>query len=204
MYRLRADNLSKRFGVRKVFQDISFELTTGQVFIITGPNGSGKTTLLMTLLRQFRPATGTVTFSSDDNILADEELRAQTALVAPYLSLYDALTAEENLNFFITVSGGRVEGQEINRVLNQVGLEGRGSDLVGEYSSGMKQRLKFAIALLRKPGFLFLDEPTSNLDASGKEMVYRIIEQSKQTRIVVIASNEQEDERAATKQIRLT
>lgn len=187
-----------------MFQDISFELTTGQVFIITGPNGSGKTTLLMTLLRQFRPATGTVTFSSDDNILADEELRAQTALVAPYLSLYDALTAEENLNFFITVSGGRVEGQEINRVLNQVGLEGRGSDLVGEYSSGMKQRLKFAIALLRKPGFLFLDEPTSNLDASGKEMVYRIIEQSKQTRIVVIASNEQEDERAATKQIRLT
>jgi heme exporter protein A len=109
------------------------------------------------------------------------------------LSLYDHLTAEENLKFFASVAGDRVTGKEINNLLKGVGLEGRGLDDVAGYSSGMKQRLKYAVALLNKPAFLFLDEPTSNLDEAGKKIVTEIIERYRTESIIVIATNEKQE-----------
>ncbi|MFZ5979976.1 MAG: ABC transporter ATP-binding protein [Candidatus Zixiibacteriota bacterium] len=190
MYKLSAEKLSKRFGSRKVFEEISFELTTGQTLAVIGPNGAGKTTLLLTLMGGYTPSRGKVTYLFDNKILDEETLRDKTALVAPYLNLYDSLTAEENLVFFMTMAGGSVTGKEISALLERVGLTGRGDDLVGSYSSGMKQRLKYAAALLKKPIFLFLDEPTSNLDEAGKKIAFDIIEELKQKIIVVIATNE--------------
>jgi heme exporter protein A len=193
VYRLNAQNLSKRFGTRKVFKDISFELATGRSLAVVGPNGSGKTTLLLTLLGGYTPSRGEVGFYEDDRKLDADTIRDQTALVAPYLNLYDSLTAEENLVFFKAVSGGSVTGKELNSLFERVGLAGRADDPVGSYSSGMKQRLKYAAAILKQPAFLFLDEPTSNLDDDGKKIVFDIIEEFKKTSIVVIATNEAEE-----------
>jgi len=190
MYKLSAEKLSKRFGPRKVFADINFELTDGQSLAVVGPNGSGKTTLMLTLLGGYHPSRGKVLYLNDGQVISDESLRDKTALVAPYINLYDSLTAEENLVFFTTMAGGRVTGKELSGLLERVGLEGRGDDPVGSYSSGMKQRLKYAAAILKKPEFLFLDEPTSNLDEDGKKIVFDIIEEFKQKSIVVIATNE--------------
>ena len=114
-------------------------------------------------------------------------------MISPYLNLYDQLTAEENLKFFSTVSGLNITGKEIEALLVRVGLGGRGMDYVGGYSSGMKQRLKYATALLKNPGFLFLDEPTSNLDDDGKQIVFDIIKEYKPQSIVIIATNDKED-----------
>lgn len=197
MYTLSVTGLAKRFGPRKVFSDISFELTTGQSMAIVGPNGSGKSTLMMVLLAGLTPSRGTVTYYHDDRVLDDAAVRSATSLVSPYLNLYDSLTAEENLTFFSTVSGGNVTGKEINALLARVGLEGRGADLVGAYSSGMKQRLKYAVALLNQPAFLFLDEPTSNLDEAGKKIVFDLVEACRATSIVIIATNEKEEQALA-------
>lgn len=197
MYRLKADHIFKRFGSRKVLNDLSFELQTGDSMAVVGPNGSGKSTLLMLLLAVGRPTRGTIEYSLDGESLDDSAVRSATSLVSPYLNLYDTLTAEENLVFFAAVSGRAVQGKEINSLLNRVGLEGRGADPVGAYSSGMKQRLKYAVALLSKPAYLFLDEPTSNLDEDGKRIVTELIEEYRGQTIIVIATNEPEEQRLA-------
>ncbi len=195
--------MAKRFGGLKVFSDISFELRTGEVMAVVGPNGSGKTTLLMMLLKIGHPTRGDVNYYLEDNQLSEEDIRSSTALVAPYLILYENLTAEENLQFFASVSDAGLTGKEINGLLVQVGLKGRGLDLVSAYSSGMKQRLKYAVALSSKPAFLFLDEPTSNLDEEGKQLVFDLIEQHRKTSMIVIATNEREEQELADKLCRV-
>lgn len=203
MFRLTAKDLAKRFGARKLFSALNFELTTGDSLAVIGPNGSGKSTLLLTLLGLQRPTKGSVTFAEGDTELDDAARRRLVSFVSPYLNLYDQLTAEENLKFFITVSGGHVTGKQINKVLQQVGLEGRGVDPVAEFSSGMKQRLKYALALLSNPAYLFLDEPTSNLDREGKKIAVQLVEQLRADSILIIATNEEEEYQLATAQCRL-
>jgi len=193
MYELTARGLGKRFGARKVFADINFSLATGDSIALTGRNGSGKTTLLMVLLALQRPSAGKVEYRKNGGSLDNDTVREHSSLVGPYLNLYDQLTAEENLIFFATVAGSSVTGKRINQLLERVGLEGRGSDLVRAYSSGMKQRLKYAVALLKEPAFLFLDEPGSNLDAAGKKIVAGIIEEYRSKSIVIVATNEKEE-----------
>ncbi len=193
MYTLKVSDLAKRFGARKVFADINFELRTGGSIAVVGPNGSGKSTLLKVVLKLLRPNKGTVDYSCDGEGLDESSIRERTSFVAPYLSLYDHLSGEENLKFFSAVAGEHVTGKEINALLMRVGLEGRGGDYVADYSSGMKQRLKYAVALLNEPGFLFLDEPTSNLDEEGKKTVAGIIEQHRKDSIILIATNEPQE-----------
>ncbi len=203
MFSLTADNLGKRFGERKVFAEVSFDLSTGDSLAITGPNGSGKSTLIMLLLGYHHATRGEISFREGDEKLAESRIRSRTSLVSPYLNLYDHLTGEENLTFFTTVAGGHVTGKRVDELLALVGLEGRGVDMVGSYSSGMKQRLKYAAALLNEPAFLFLDEPTSNLDEHGKEIVANIIEDYRQKAIVVVATNEKEELSFASQLCRL-
>ncbi len=193
MHKLKVTELSKRFETRKVFTKISFELETGQSLAVVGPNGSGKSTMLKVLLSLLRPTRGKVEYLQDGQEMSDGQIRGAVSFVAPYLNLYDHLTAEENLKFFSTVAGSNITGKEINSLLNKVGLEGRGEDFVIGYSSGMKQRLKYAVALLNQPKYLFLDEPTSNLDEAGKRVVNNIVEEYRGRSIIIIATNEKEE-----------
>jgi len=203
MYSLVATNLAKRFGRRAVFSDVSLEVSAGQALAVVGPNGSGKTTLLLALLGAHHVSRGRVTFLQDDSPLDEAAIRSRTVLVSPYLNLYDNLSAEENLVFFVSVAGGQATGRELQQAMERVGLDGRGGDLVRSYSSGMKQRLKYALALLRDPGFLFLDEPSSNLDEQGKKMVFGLVEEYRSDRVVVIATNEREEQDLAQQVCRL-
>lgn len=203
VFRLKVADLAKRFGSRKVFSGLTFELSTGDSLAVVGPNGSGKSTLLMTLLSLYRPTKGQVEYFEEDHTLDEFQVRSHTSFVSPYLNLYDQLSAEENLKFFSAVGGGAVTGKQINRLLKKVGLDGRGSDLVVEYSSGMKQRLKYAVALLKNPAFLFLDEPNSNLDKEGKQLVADIVKKYRSQCITIIATNNEKESHLAQKQFRL-
>jgi heme exporter protein A len=203
MYSISASSLGKRFGDRKVFSEISLSLRTGQSLAITGRNGSGKSTLLSILLGIVRPTRGEVRFRCDGDLLDDALIRATASLVSPYLNLYDQLSGEENLSFFATLSGVNLTGKEVDALLVQVGLEGRGVDLVGTYSSGMKQRLKYAAALLKDPAYLFLDEPTANLDTDGKQIVQKIIDDRRASSVILIATNEEAEYSLADEVLRL-
>ena len=137
-----------------------------------------------------RPTYGQVLFCQDDRVLGPEERRRLIGLVAVDVAMYGELTAWENLSFFARVRGLRLGREEGERLLDEVGLAGRGDDLVQTYSSGMRQRLKYACALLHRPPFLLLDEPGSNLDEAGRALVERILLRQRERGLVVLATNE--------------
>ena len=203
MFRITVTDLAKRFGSRRLFQDLSFELATGDSLAVTGPNGSGKSTMLQILLGLTRPSRGTVAYSGEETLLEHRQRQQLTGFVAPYLNLYDQLTGEENLKFFSSVVGRPVTGKEINTTLEKVGLQGRGLDPVGHYSSGMKQRLKYAVALISQPAFLFLDEPSANLDDAGRGLVSELIARNRERTILIIATNEKGEADLAGHRIQL-
>ena len=118
-------------------------------------------------------------------------------LLAPYINLYDELTCYENLEFFykLKINQHRKKDVEenINQLLKKVNLYKRRNDLVKNYSSGMKQRLKIAFAILNDPLILIMDEPRTNLDEDGIENIYNIAEKQKKNGILIVATNESED-----------
>jgi heme exporter protein A len=124
-------------------------------------------------------------------------------MVSPEMALYEMLTGYENLRFFATLAGMYSNRSSQDELLERVGLAGRGDDLVMAYSSGMKQRLKYAVALLAKPAILLLDEPTANLDEAGKRIIGEIMTRQKSEGILIIATNEAEDLNQVESVIRL-
>jgi len=203
MYRLEVKNLSKFFDVRSVLRDVSFSLEVGGSLALIGPNGSGKTTLLKIMAGLLAPTRGRVVFSGPDGLLNKDKVRELLSYVGPEMTLYDALTGEENLRFFAAMRGIGLTVEEIASRLEKVGLGGRGGDRYGAYSSGMKQRLKYAVALLNRPVFLLLDEPAANLDDDGRRIVSDIISCQKQSGILIIATNEEREYAGAERQYRL-
>lgn len=185
--KLKLDKITQKFPGRKVFRDISIEVEKGEKLVITGPNGSGKTTLAKIIGAMIRPSSGVVKMELDDKTISGSGIIPYIGLVAPDLFLYDELTGAENVRFFASVANCDLES--VAPLFTRFGLEGREDDLVRSYSSGMKQRLKYVLALLRKPPLLILDEPTANLDEAGRLMVKEII--TKHDGITVIATNEQ-------------
>jgi len=185
--------LTKAYGRRRLFADISVIIPDRSVFVLHGPNGTGKTTLLRIICGHVPATSGEVEITVDGRLLAREERREHIGLVSPDLELYGELSAVENLEFFAGVRGLPFSLEKARNLLASVGLAGQGRDLVDTYSSGMKQRLKYAYALLHEPRILLLDEPTSNLDETGVAVVAEIIRRQKERGIVIMATNEPEE-----------
>jgi heme exporter protein A len=114
-------------------------------------------------------------------------------MVAPYLQVYEEFTALENLALIDSIRGGAHTAAEYDRLLALVSLDRRKHDFVRTFSSGMKQRLKYALAWMERPPLLLLDEPRTNLDAEGIGMALGLVEEHRKEGIVIIATNEQED-----------
>ena len=200
---LTVEKLSKSFGERKVIRDLSFMVSVPGSLGITGRNGSGKTTLMKILCRLVPPTKGKVAIRDGDAEIASADCFNYLKMISPEMALYEMLTGYENLKFFSTLAAVRLDHTEQDELLERVGLIERGDDLVAAYSSGMKQRLKYAVALLAKPAILLLDEPTSNLDDAGKAVVREIIARQKSEGMLIIATNESEDLRQVEHVIRL-
>jgi heme exporter protein A len=203
MYAVEVTKLSKRFGTRRVLDNLSFSLTVGDSLAVVGKNGSGKTTLLKILAGLTDPSSGTVTFSDEKTKLDRAGVRNRLSYIGPELTLYDSLTAAENLIFFAAMRGISIDSHRVEAILTGMQLAGRGGDFYGAYSSGMKQRLKYAVALLNDPAFLLLDEPTANLDDEGKAVAVEIIARQKKNGVVIVATNEAGEYGFADKFIRL-
>ena len=169
------EQVGHRFGARKVFSGVNMQAHAGQVCVIAGANGSGKSTLLRIVAGLLAPAEGAVSVQCAGRTLDPVARRSVLGYVSPDLTLYRELTGAENLEFFGRLRGMTLTHDDLVAALTEVGLRGRGRDLVGAYSSGMRQRLKYAFALLCRPPLLLLDEPTANLDVDGIAMVERVV-----------------------------
>ncbi len=203
MITLKVEKLSKHFGDRKVLKDLNFEVAAPGAIGITGLNGSGKTTLMKILAQMLTPTKGNVTLAIEKKAVPAEHFLDHIKMVGPEMALYEMLTGYENLRFFGKLAGVKMDRTEQDALLAKVGLTGRGDDMVGAYSSGMKQRLKYAVALLGRPKVLILDEPTANLDEEGKAIVGTIMAEHKREGILVVATNEAEDLTRVERVIRL-
>ena len=192
-FSLQAHSLQKSFGRRLVFCGITFNLNKPGVLGISGPNGSGKSTLIKILAGINSPTKGQVIHSDNGKEIISEKIHNYIGFVSPYLVLYNEFSAWENLNYFALIRNISFDKSKVESLLDQFLLLNRKDDLVKAYSSGMKQRLKFIFALMHSPAFIFLDEPTSNLDDEGKQTVYNLIKSESEKAIVIVASNEKND-----------
>lgn len=187
---VHAENVSRKFGAATVFKNISFRLESGSSMAITGPNGSGKSTLLQIVAGLQRATSGRVTLKVNGSEITAENFSSHAGYTGPMVNPYDMLTAEENLAF---TAGDKSGAEQIGEMLNYFDLYRHREKIVKHYSSGMKQRLRLIHALISSPSIILLDEPCSNLDSPGKDKLFAKIEELKAGRILIIASNEQDE-----------
>jgi heme exporter protein A len=161
---LRFTGIRRRFGRLSVLRDVSGAAEAGSVLLVTGPNGSGKSTLLRCLAGLLAPEAGTVEHIEEGQALDAAGRRRRVGLVAPDLAFYEELTAAENLYFFAHLRG--IPAARVDELLARVDLPP--DRLAGALSSGMRQRLRWAWAMLHSPRVLLLDEPFQNFDAPGE------------------------------------
>ncbi|MFM7775267.1 MAG: ABC transporter ATP-binding protein [Candidatus Kapaibacterium sp.] len=159
--------LAKSFKGFQAVRDVSFHVEKGDVFGFLGPNGAGKSTTLRCVLSLIRPDSGAIELFGMPLRTSREAVLARIGCIIERPDFYRYLSARRNLEIFGRISGARISKRDIDRVLDIVGLAGRGDHAVRGYSQGMKQRLGIALTLLHDPELIILDEPTNGLDPQG-------------------------------------
>jgi heme exporter protein A len=191
MNELIAEGVGQRFGQRVLFRRLDLTASGGETLAVTGSNGSGKSTLVRILAGVQTPTRGRVVLRLEGADVPDDERPFRVGLVAPYLNVYDGFSPRENLEFIARARRLPAAGERIRATLERVALADRSDDYVGTFSSGMKQRMRFAAALLADPPVVLLDEPTSNLDEAGIRTVADIVRACiEDGKVVVVATND--------------
>ena len=173
---LTVERLSKRFGERVAFEDVSFEVGYGEVFGFLGPNGAGKTTTVRTLGTLISPSSGSAMVAGIAlSAASGPAIRSRISIMPESPGLYLRLTVMENLQCFAGLYELDDVRGRIDRALRAVNLADRAGDQCGALSKGLRQRVALARALLSDPAVLFLDEPTSGLDPVATREVHELI-----------------------------
>ena len=185
---IRLEGLIRQYGDRIALDGLDLELAEGRTLAVLGPNGSGKSTLLRVLATLLRPSSGEVSVLGCR--IPDEgwKVRGRIGYVGHEPLLYRDLTGRENLLLQARLNGmDRASAAEaIERDLQLVGMDARADDPVGGYSAGMRQRISICRAMIDRPPLVLLDEPDSNLDPEGRELVRELIGPSPgRTRVLV-------------------
>lgn len=185
------EGLGKRFGRRWIFRGVTFSLVSGQCLVVLGHNGAGKSTLLKVVCG-LEPASEGVTETPD--------LRTRVAASTLDSSLYSALSATEHLEL-----AGQLRGvpPRCSEMLARVDLSYAADVWAGQMSTGMRARLKLALALQTDPDLLILDEPGAGLDEAGRALIESVIEEQKGRGAVLIATNDPAERRFATHELLL-
>ena len=174
---ISVNNLSRQFGDFKAVDRVSFEVNRGEIFGFLGPNGAGKSTTIRMLTGLLLPTSGEGRVGGFDIIRENDRIKQTIGYMSQRFSLYEDLTAEENLTFFGGVYGlpaARLR-ERLTEVLRLVGLEDRRRQLTRTLPLGLKQRLALASAIIHEPAILFLDEATSGVDPISRRNFWDLI-----------------------------
>ena len=186
------DRVEKTLGKNKVLRDISLEARAGEIFGLLGPNGAGKTTTLRVICTLLAPDVGSVKVLGFDTQSAPEEVRRRVGVVTADIGVYARLSARENITYFAELSG--VPKGEVNRrvdaVLDRLGMVSFANQRADSLSSGQKQKVAIARAIVHDPEVLMFDEPTSNLDVlASREIREFMVESRERGRCVIFSTH---------------
>ena len=168
-----ASDVARRFGANWVLRGANVHVSAGEVVGLLGANGSGKSTLLRILATLIRPNAGSAKVCGYDVVREAQQVRASVGFLAHVPGLYDDLSARENLTFAAAMLDR--DDRDVDGVLDRVGLSAVAGQPVRGFSSGMQRRLAIARLMLVRPRVLLLDEPYSNLDTAGLDLVNTLI-----------------------------
>lgn len=172
-----AEELTKCFGDFTAVDRVSFRIHPGEVFGWLGPNGAGKTTTIRMLLGLIQPSSGKLSVLGFDPVTQTKTMQARVGYMSQLFTLYNDLTARENIRFYGRVYGLRREAlaQRQEEILHMAGLEGREDTLTANLSGGWKQRLALGCAIVHNPKVVFLDEPTAGVDPISRREFWGLI-----------------------------
>ncbi len=188
-------NLTKQFGARVAFENVSFNVQRGEVFGFLGPNGAGKTTTVRALSTLIAPTSGSAHVAGLELIAENGyNIRQRIAVMTELPGLYLRLTVNENLEFFAGLYGYHQAQSRIDAALEAVNLSSRKNDLCGSLSKGLRQRVGLARALLNDPEIVFLDEPTAGLDPVASLEVHNLINSLRSKGVTIFLTTHRLDE----------
>jgi ABC-type multidrug transport system ATPase subunit len=194
MFSVDINSIEKSYGTVKALQETSFNVSKGELFGIIGPDGAGKTTLFRILTTLLKPDTGKATVEGFDVVKDYKKIRQIVGYMPGRFSLYQDLSVQENLEFFATIFGTTIEKNYdlIKDIYSQI--EPFKNRLAGKLSGGMKQKLALSCAMIHKPEVLFLDEPTTGVDAVSRKEFWEMLIRLKNNGITILVSTPYMDE----------
>jgi len=201
------NNIIKRYGSKKAvitaLQGVSFDVKQGELFGIIGPDGAGKTSLFRILTTLLLADEGTATVDGFDVVKDYKSIRQRVGYMPGKFSLYQDLTVKENLDFFATIFNTTVEENYalIKDIYSQI--EPFKERKAGKLSGGMKQKLALSCALIHRPSVLFLDEPTTGVDAVSRKEFWEMLTRLKEQGITIIVSTPYMDEASLCERVAL-
>ena len=185
-------DLAKRYGNQWIFRNLNSSFNSGKIYGIQGRNGSGKSTLLQIISGFLSYSKGQVHYSTENNTISRSDIYKYISYVAPYVSLIDALSLREMIQHHYQFKSYPA-GMNYQLILAKLNIPADEDQIISEFSSGMKQRLKLGINIISKSPILLLDEPTSTLDQDSKSWYTNLLSENNRDKVIIIASNEQKD-----------
>jgi sodium transport system ATP-binding protein len=193
---VRVERLEKTLGVNKVLRGISFEARAGEIFGLLGPNGAGKTTTLRIICTLLSPDAGSVEVLGFGTRTASEEVRRRIGVVTADIGVYPRLSARENIEYFARLCGlsGAELARRVDAVMERLDMGSFARQRAESLSSGQKQKVAIARAIVHDPEVLMFDEPTSNLDVlASKEVREFMIEAKSRGKCVIFSTHVMHD-----------
>ena len=187
---VKVDRLEKTLGTNKVLRGISLQAESGEIFGLLGPNGAGKTTTLRIICTLLAPDAGSVDVLGFDTRTAPEEVRRRIGVVTADIGVYPRLSARENITYFAELSGVRDSEltSRVNAVIDRLDMAAFANQRAESLSSGQKQKVAIARAIVHDPEVLMFDEPTSNLDVLASREIREFMVESRDRGKCVIFS----------------
>lgn len=189
---------SKRFNKEWIFRNLDYTFALGQHYALIGNNGSGKSTLLQIIAGYSSLTKGTIQWSDNDHTTIFQQI----SFAAPYLELVEEFTTMEQFEFHATFKPLQ-SSISVNDIIERIGLKNSAHKQIRYFSSGMKQRLKLALAILSDTPLLLLDEPCSNLDKEGYTLYAELIQQFAQHKLIIVGSNDPQEYTFCNQQVNL-
>jgi ABC-type multidrug transport system ATPase subunit len=191
--KINLEGIGKKFNTEWIFRNVTLALEAGESCAILGRNGSGKSTLLQVIAGNIHPSAGKINYALGHKPVPDSLVFRHLAMVAPYLEIIEDFTLDEMLRFHF-VFKPLLPGLDIGRIMEILDLQTGKSKTIKQFSSGMRQRLKLALAFFSDVPLLLLDEPLMNLDQAGADWYARLVAEYSGERTMVICSNQHDKE----------